>query len=257
MEITDTPKPKAHQKRAMFKSRFGALLKAQGFQYHRNRFIRFHRDQVLLGVSMELSRLGEMEICFGGMPLCIRDLNPGLPLGDRISDFGAVHPLPENLHSLPFRDQLDIQAELFEKFLLGPFAEIDSIAALLDYQERIPGYGCSRLPADWIVWECVYLRDYEKARRYAFIWEAMEKEEFEEYCRAAKEAVMAADLNRRERDIRLQYMKYLCKCRSHGVYAAQRFGHLLDLGAYKLLQEEIAENIKAANAAVLDYISKE
>lgn len=257
LKMNEQPKLKAHQKRAMFKARFGPLLNAQGFQYHRNRFIRFHEGQVLLCVRMELSRTGEMDICFGGMPLCVKGIDPLLSFGERILSFAKIHPMKENPHLLSFEEQLNAQAELFENYLLDSFAEIDGIASLLDYQERILEDRLSMMPADWATWECVYLRDYEKARRYASLWEVLAEEDFERYLRETKDAVLAEDLNRRDREIRLRDQKYLCKCRRHSVYAAQRLAHLLDLGAYPLLQENIARNIEAANAAVLEYMSKE
>jgi hypothetical protein len=206
---------------------------------------------------MELSRSGAMEIRFGGMSLCTDFGNPELPFGETIAEFSKVYPLPEEMYSLPFETQLDVQAELFEGYLLEPFAEIDSVSSLLDYQERILEDRLSLMPADMAAWECVYLRDYDKALRYALIWEKLAAERMEEINRQEKAALMDADLNRHDRLIRLRDHGYNCKRRMHTVYAARRFIHLLEAGAYPLLQENIRQNIAAANAAFYKYTGKE
>lgn len=257
MEITDIPKLKTHQKRAMFKARFGKLLKEQGFHYYKNRFIRFHEGQILLNVRMELSHTGEMNVCFGGIPLCAEGSNPALPFGEKIADFGRIYPLPPNFRRRAFGEQLEAQAELFEKYLLEPFAEIDSVASLLDYQERVLEDRLSLMPADLAAWECVCLRDYERAARYAALWEKLEQDYAEKRAALEKAAIMAEDLNRHDREIRLRDHRYRCKCRKHNIYAAQRFGHLIELGAYPLLQERIRSNIAAAEAAFYKYRHKE
>jgi len=256
-KMNDTPKLKSHQKRAMFRARFGTLLTNCGFEYRKNRFLRFHEGQLLLSVGMELSRAGEMDIVFGGMPLCAENFRPDLPCGEKIADFGGIYPLAGNFRQLAFEDQLEAQAELFEKYLLESFSEIDRIGALLDFQERMLEDRLSMMPVDFAVWECVYLRDYEKALRYAMIWQEIEKKRAEERSGRERAAIMAEDLNRHDREIRLRDHGYRDKCRTRWLCEAQRIACLLEAGAYPLLHENIERNIDAATAAFYKYLSKE
>lgn len=249
MELADRPRLKTPQKRNLFKARFSRILSEHGFQFRCGCFIRFHRDQLVLQLRMDLDRSGAAEICFGGMPLCIADINPDQRFGESMLDFGRIHPLPENIYLLPFEEQLEVQAELFERYLLEPFTEIDSIASLLDYQERTLEDRLGMMPADWAAWECICLRDYEKALRYAQAWTKLAQDEHEDYCASSRAKIMAEDLTGHDRTIRLRDHRYNCKRRMHSVYEAQRLAHLLDIGAYPLLQENIRRNIEAANAA--------
>lgn len=250
--MTNTEKPKipAHRKRKIFRECFGSLLKNHDFQYHRDRFIRFHKSRVLLNVCMELSMNGAAHIRFGAMPLCaeISDISPCF--GERIADFGRIYPLPENLDEIPFEDgQFDCQLELFARHLLLPFSEIDDLPSLLHYQERILEDRLSLMPTDWAAWECICLRDYEKALRYAQLYQHLTQESLERYRATGETAIAAADCTRRDRKILQRDFAYWCKCRMHEVYKAQRLVHLLETGVYPLLQENVRRSIEEADSA--------
>lgn len=249
MEHAKTQKLTAARKRAMFKSRFGEVLIRHGFQYRRNRFIRFHRGQVLLQVGMELSRTGDADIRFGAAPLCVRGIDLSLLFGERISDFEGPHNPSDSADASAFEKWLNSRAAYFERQLLEPFAEIDDISTLLHYQERILEDGFSLMPADWAAWECVFLRDYEKAERYGRLWHVLAEGDALQRQENDRAAVMNRDLSMRDRALHQRCIDYACKFRRHGVYEAQRLLHLLELGAYPLLHERIELNIRAANAA--------
>lgn len=256
MNASEESRLKACQKRSIFKTAFGELLLKQDFHFHENRFIRYHKNEVLLSVGMDLSGDGVCSIRFGGMPLCAEGFDPATRFGETVSDFSRIHPVAENPRQLTFEGQFDSQLTLFRSHLMEAFTAIDSVSSLLDYQERILEDRLGMMRADWAAWESIYLRDYERAWRYAQVWLKLEQERFDAWEKRSIENIRSADCVKRDRETLRKDFNFREKRKLHFVYRVQRLIHLLDTGAYPLLQENIKDNIAASNAAFQDYYPK-
>lgn len=264
MKNTEKKALSSQRKRAIFKERFAKMLLPLGFQFCGSRFLRLHEGELLLQLGMELSRTGGARIRFGGLPLCVENIDFSLLPDECVEDFAQIHPFPEGKlpSQLTFEDgQFDLQAELFEEYLLEDFAKICDVRSLLAYQENILEAQLKLLPPDLAAWECIHLQDYEKALQYAHIWEELEEARLEEYCRQEEEALQAADLTEYDRRFKRKDMLFRCKCRRHDLYAVQRLIGLLEDGVEYLLQANIQRHIAAGSAAFHqtypDYRTKE
>jgi len=241
---SEEPKRTAGQKRAIFKAQFGELLLRHDFQFCRGCFLRLHEGEVLLSVRLELSRTGEGNVRIGGMPLCAGVFDEKMGFGESLA---ALLPSGENDGSFEMR--LERQAELFTRRIAEDFLSIDGIAALLDYQERVLEDTFGRMNVDWAFWESVCLRDYDRAKRYALLWQKLLADAAEIAYRQEKAAIMAMDLAECERKRKLRDFAYRRKCLCHKLYHAQRMLHLADIGEYRLLREMAQRNIELSGAA--------
>lgn len=240
----EDPRQTAYQKRMLFKAHLGEFLLPHGFRYCNKCFVRFHEKQLILCVSMDLHHSGAAEIRFGGMPLCAGEFDPDMRLGESLLSFAKIPAADKNSIEL----QLDLFVQRFEEL----FVAIEDVRTLLDYQERVLEDRFSAMPVDWAFWESLYLRDYDRARRYAALWNQLLADEAEMQRRQGEAAIRAMDMTNADRTRRLRSFDYRCKVLRHRQYAVQRLMHLLDLGEYGLLQESVQRNIAEATSAFHD-----
>lgn len=239
----------ARRKHAAFKTRFGELLFTHDFQFCKGRFLRFHRGEIMLSVGLDIARDGSADIRFGAMPLCAQNADPALCFGETAASFGKSCGVDSDFHTPDFESGFERQLSLFQSRLLEPFAAVDSVSTLLNYQERILEDKLRAMPMDWAFWECVHLCDYDRAHRYAQVWRQLLESEAAAHQRRCRDEILSADLTMRSRRIRQRSLSYRCKRLKHFLYQAQRTSHLLDVGAYALLRENVQRHIAASSAA--------